>query len=105
MKIMASVPVRKVQLVGASTFECEWIECEVVGLARWRADRHRPRYYYQAFVLKPVELHPEAPNGAAYIDAALFQVNVCRRKNSRWKPPVFPAGKGHVWLKDGYGTR
>lgn len=104
MRIVASIPVRKVRLSPVSyTFEHEWVECRVVTLIRVRADRFRERYYYQAIIIKPAEVHPEAVNLAADVDRH-FRVVVCRRRNPKWKPPVFPNGKHVLDLVSDHGA-
>lgn len=89
MKITALIPTSKTFGAGWSSFPCEEMEVEVVRVLRSRCDRTRQRYHYLADVKAP-RLHPEAPNWLA--KEGLYQVNVLRHLNPKWKPPVFENG-------------
>lgn len=104
MRLIASIPVRKVLLSPVSyTFEHEWVECQVVTLIRSRVDRFRERYCYAAIIIKPAVVHLEAVNLAADADRH-FRVAVCRRRNPGWKPPLFPDGENVLHLVKDHGA-
>ena len=97
MKIIAYIPVEKVVSPGGTTFSFrrELLEVEVVRILRYRCDRTRARYYYQADVLIPGKMCQEALS-AHEVTQGMTRVNVLRDKNPKWKPPVFPEGKNNV---------
>ena len=91
MKILAGIEVERLQLSASTfTFRCEVMEVEVVRVMRTRADSYRNRYYYQADVKRPACMHPDARRyGHA---ESVVRVNIERKANPKWKPPVFPEG-------------
>ncbi|WP_227461633.1 hypothetical protein [Cupriavidus pauculus] len=95
MKILAHISVEKVILNerGVFTFRSEEMECEVVRVLRRKigANDPRQRFYYQADVVRPAQMHLEVWDGNARNDGTV-RVNVNRFRNKQWKPPVFPAG-------------
>lgn len=99
MKILAHISVEKVVLNerGVFTFRSEEMECEVVRVLRRKigANDPRQRFYYEADVVRPERMHPEAWDGNARNDGTV-RVNVNRFRNKRWKPPVFPEGARFV---------
>ena len=99
MKIIASIPTRMVAGPGWRSFPEDLIEVEVVRILRYRCDRTRPRYSYQADVKIPLLMHPEAPN---VVGDGLYRVNVFRKLNPGWKPPVF-SDRDVVDLREHHG--
>lgn len=91
MKIIASIEVERIQLSASTfTFRMESMEVDVVRVMRQRADSYRNRFYYQADVKRPERMHPDAQSYAR--DASVVRVNIVRKTNPKWKPPVFPEG-------------
>lgn len=91
MKILASIEVERIQLSASTfTFRCEVMEVEVVRVIRSRADSYRDRFYYSADVKRPACMHPDARSYARNDNEV--RVNIVRRANPKWKPPVFPVG-------------
>lgn len=90
MKILASIEVERIQLSASTyTFRTEVMEVEVVRVMRTRADSYRNRYYYSADVRRPARMHPDAQY---YLKDGIVRVNIVRRTNPKWKPPLFPTG-------------
>lgn len=91
MKITAGIPTKKVQGDGWYTFEREMMTVDVVRIFREKCDRTRERYYYTAEIRPPRELHPDAARIVVF--DGLMRVNVNRKLNPKWKPPVFEEGR------------
>lgn len=90
MKILASIEVERIQRSASTyTFRAEVMEVEVVRVMRTRADSYRNRYYYQADIKRPARMHPDAQY---YLRDGVVRVNIARKANPKWKPPVFPKG-------------
>jgi hypothetical protein len=91
VKILASIEVERIQLSASTfTFRCEVMEVEVVRVMRTRADSYRNRYYYSADIKRPARMHPDAQY---YLKDGIVRVNIVRKANPAWKPPVFPEGR------------
>lgn len=92
VKILASIEVERVQLTASTyTFRAEVMEVEVVRVMRRRADSYRNRYYYEADAKRPARMHPDARSYGR--DESVVRVNIVRKANPKWKPPVFPEGR------------
>lgn len=92
MKILASIEVERIQLTASTfTFLCETMEVDVVRVMRIQADSYRKRYYYSADVKRPARMHPDAKSYARH--GSEVRVNIVRKANPKWKPPVFPEGR------------
>lgn len=90
MKILASIAVERIQRsANTYTFRAEVMEVEVVRVMRRRADSYRNRYYYEADIKRPARMHPDAQY---YLKDGIVRVNIVRKANPKWKPPVFPEG-------------
>ena len=92
MKIMAHIPVRRVDVSPCSyTFDVELLEVDVVRIVRYPATRypHLNRWYYQADIADHSRLHPDACR-TGY--GGTYRVNVVRSINPSWRPPEWPAG-------------
>lgn len=90
VKILASIAVERIQLSASTyTFRSEVMEVEVVRVLRTRADSYRNRFYYSADVKRPARMHPD---DQYYQKDGTVRVNIVRRANPKWKPPVFPEG-------------
>lgn len=99
MKILASIEVELIHLSASTfTFRCEVMEVEVVRVMRQRADSYRNRYYYSADVKRPACMHPDARSYGR--DESVMRVNIVRRANPTWKPPVFPAGVNCIEISE-----
>jgi hypothetical protein len=94
MKILASIPIEKVQVSANSyTYLQEIHEVEVTRLMRWPAAKNAMlnRWHYVAVIKPHPSMAPEACNDG------YNTVNVIRRRlNPNWKPPVFPEGVNTV---------
>ncbi|SAL01562.1 hypothetical protein AWB80_08154 [Caballeronia pedi] len=91
MKIIAYIPVERIQLTACTyTYRSELMELEVVRVVRHRADRTRERFYYHADVKRPARMHHTAMSYGR--DDTVVRVNIFRKENPKWKPPVFPEG-------------
>jgi predicted P-loop ATPase/GTPase len=92
VKILASIEVERIHLTASTyTFRAETMEVEVIRVMRTRADSYRNRYYYSADVKRPTRMHPEARRYGR--DESVVRVNIVRKANPKWKPPVFPEGR------------
>jgi hypothetical protein len=97
MLIFARIPVEKIEHPGWYTFREEVLEVEVVLVLRSRADSTRDRFYYQAHVIPPPGICPKAIN---YLGPeSVYPVNIVRKLNPKWKPPVFPEGVNKVEIQ------
>lgn len=93
--ILASIPVLKVQLSECSyTFRSEVMEVEVVGYMRRECGLHDPRerYYYEAIIKRPARMAKEYDFSLLLPAKDTMRVNVVRKLNKGWKPPLFPKG-------------
>lgn len=100
MRVWASVEVEVVEKYGGYTFRKEVLEVEILQVGRWAADKLRTRFYYFADVVPPKEVHPEAGR-LGVTTAGLYRVNIDRKLNPRWKPPVFPPGCDSIGVAAG----
>jgi predicted P-loop ATPase/GTPase len=92
VKILASIEVERIQRSASTyTFRAEVMEVEVIRVMRRRADSYRNRYYYEADVKRPARMHPDARSYGR--DESVVRVNIVRKANPTWKPPVFPEGR------------
>ncbi|MDD3675792.1 hypothetical protein [Thauera propionica] len=99
MKIKARIPTHKETNGCWTRFPTTVMEVEVVRLIRWRADPYRERYYYQADVVAPPEMHPDYHRWGSV--PGTQRVKVCRKLNPKWKPPAFPDDEYWLDVSDG----
>jgi len=94
MKVFAHVPVEKVwHPSGGMTYRSEVMEVEVESLHRSPTSlRYKTgRYYYFIKVKDPSRY-------SQMTDAMMFHgtINLNRKLNPKWKPPVFPDGQNSI---------
>lgn len=99
MRVIVSIPVEKVAVLGGYSFRHERIELTPLRVirspARHDKDCHPWKvtgWYYDVDVLHP-RLCPEVPRIG--FDGT-YRAGVSRALNRHWKPPVFPDGKNWV---------
>lgn len=94
MNIKAFIPLERVQTSETSyTYREEVMDVEAVAIVRYSACLNNPelnRWHYMAYVKRP-ECVPDCYKDGVHDD--LIRVNVIRKLNPKWKPPVFPEGE------------
>lgn len=100
MKIMAYIPVQEIRSHGCTTYRHEMHEVDVVRIVRYQATRYPElnRWRYLADIAD----HPSLCASAIRTGfSGSYRVNVVRRQNPRWKPPLFNAGRNVFEVKEG----
>lgn len=90
MKIRAAIPAQRLDVPGGVTYRTEVMECDVAVLHRVRTDCHRHRYYYVADVLRPPRCSATYQCFTGASDTV--RVQLVRKLNPTWEPPVFANG-------------
>lgn len=91
MMIFAQIPTGK--RIGDGWYQelTDLMEVHVIEIMRHRIGS-LDRYYYQAKIKAPSVILSDAIG----LEDGTYRVNVNRKLNPRWKPPIFPAGVNRV---------
>jgi hypothetical protein len=92
MQILAKIPTGKRHGQGWYQETTDLMEVNVISVMRYRCDRNRERYYYEAKIKAPACILSDAVG----MENGTYRVNVNRKLNPKWKPPVFPDGVNRV---------
>ena len=90
--IFAQIPTGKRLGQGWYQETMDLMEVYVISVMRFRCDRNRERYYYEAKIKAPSVILFDAVG----LENGTYRVNVNRILNPKWKPPVFPEGVDRV---------
>ena len=93
MKIKANIPVEKlIHNEGYYNYRYELIDVDIIKVLRRPVSLsyNLNRYYYEAMIIPPKELHCDFNKHLS--NDNLYTVNIVRRKNIKWKPPIFEKG-------------